>query len=73
MLRFAVELSAKVKSTLSQYLATAPDSFNRFRVELSSRQSLVVMERFNLRYSMKNIPVPLRHEYKKVLLPKRKA
>ena len=70
MLRFAVELSAKVKSTLSQYLATAPDSFNRFRVELSSRHSLVVMERFNLRYSMKNIPVPSRHEYKKMLVAK---
>ena len=70
MLRFAVELSTKVKSTLSQYLATAPDSLNRFRIELSSRYSLVVMERFNLQYSMKNIPVPSHHEYKKMLVAK---
>ena len=59
-----------MKSTLTLYLAIAPDSFYRFRVELSRRPSLVIMEKFNLEYSMKNIPVASRHDYKKMIVAK---
>ena len=69
MLRSAVELSTK-RSLQKLFVQLLPILF--ISVVLSSLVDfhLVVMEKFNIHYSMKNIPIPSKHEYKKMLVAK---
>ena len=69
MLQFPVELSTKRrihKLYLQLLLILLTSLVSSSLVDFNS----IVMEKVNLQYSMKNIPIPSNHEYKKMLVAK---
>ena len=69
MLQFAVELSTK-RRIHKLYMQLLLILFISLVLSSLVDFNLNVMEKVNLQYSMKNIPIPSKHEYKKMLVAK---
>ena len=69
MLQFAVELSTK-RRLHKLHMQLLPILLTSLVLSSLVDFNLNVMEKVNLQYSMKNIPIPSKHEYKKMLVAK---